>query len=112
MIELWEVPFHAMVRPVTLAAAGVTASPDPNALPGGPTLQKLVDGLDWWALLLALAGLIIGAAAWALGAHSQNYHQSIAGRRAVLVSALAALLIGAAPYVVGFFFHTGQAAGS
>ena len=34
---------------------------------------------------------MIGAAAWALGAHSQNYHQSFNGRKTVLVSAVAAL---------------------
>jgi len=39
--------------------------------------------------------------------HSQNYHQSFAGRRAVLVSGVAALLIGAAPILINFFFHTG-----
>jgi len=77
--------------------ADVTLNPDPSSLPGGGTLQQLTNGLGGWALILALAGLVIGAAAWALGAHSQNYHQSFAGRRAVLVSGVAALLIGAAP---------------
>ena len=58
-------------------------------------------------MILALVGLVIGAAAWALGAHSQNYHQSFVGRRAVLVSGLAALLIGAAPTLINFFFGAG-----
>ena len=53
-------------------------------------------------------GLLIGAAAWALGAHSQNYQQSYSGRKAVLVSGFAALLIGAGPAIVNFFFATGQ----
>ena len=53
--------------------------------------------------------MLIGAAAWALGVHSQNFQQSLIGRRAVLVSGLAALLIGAAPPIVNFFFHTGTA---
>jgi hypothetical protein len=44
---------------------------------------------------------------WALGSHTQNYHQSYSGRRAVIVSGLAALLIGAAPALVNFFFHAG-----
>ena len=55
----------------------------------------------------ATAAGLIGAAAWALGVHSQNYQQSMVGRRAVLVSALAALLIGAAPEIVNFFFGQG-----
>jgi len=86
----------------------VTMTPDPSQLPGGEVLQKLTDGLGGWALALSLIGLLIGAAAWALGAHSQNYQQSYSGRKAVLVSGFAALLIGAGPAIVNFFFHAGQ----
>ena len=85
----------------------VSLNPDVNALPGGGTLQTLTNGLGAWALIAALAGLLIGAAAWALGVHAQNYQQSMVGRRAVLVSGLAALLIGAAPPLINFFFRTG-----
>jgi hypothetical protein len=87
----------------------VTLTPSLNALPGGGTLQELANGLGAWALIAALAGLVIGAAAWALGVHAQNFQQSMVGRRAVLVSGLAALLIGAAPPIVNFFFHAGTA---
>ena len=85
----------------------VTLNPSVNSLPGGGTLQELTNGLGAWALIAALAGLLIGAAAWALGVHSQNFHQSLVGRRTVLVSGLAALLVGAAPPIINFFFHTG-----
>ena len=70
--------------------ADVSLNPSVNALPGGGTLQDLTNGLGAWALIAALAGLLIGAAAWALGVHSQNFQQSLVGRRAVLVSGLAA----------------------
>ncbi len=82
--------------------------PTANALPGGSSLLHLINGLGGWALLLALAGLVIGAALWAIGSHSQNYQQSYVGRRAVLVSGVAALLIGAAPTLINFFFSTGH----
>lgn len=88
--------------------ADVQMAPNANGLPGGSVLQRLTNGLGGWALVLSLVGLVVGAAAWALGSHSQNYQQSMVGRRAVLVSALAALLIGAAPALVNFFFHAGQ----
>ena len=91
-----------------LAADVVNIHPDLSALPGGPQLQGLMNGLDSWALALALVGLVIGAAAWALGSHGQNYQQSFVGRRAVLISGLAALLIGAGPGIVSFFFTTGS----
>ncbi len=82
--------------------------PDPSQLPGGAQLQSLMDGLQFWALALALVGLVIGAAAWALGSHGQNYQQTFVGRRAVLISGLAALLIGAGPGIVNFFYNAGS----
>ncbi|MHB8318049.1 MAG: DUF6112 family protein [Acidimicrobiales bacterium] len=96
-----------MAVPSVLHLANVTLSPNTGALPGGATLQQLTNGIGGWALVLSLVGLVIGAAAWALGAHSQNYHQSFSGKRAVLISGLAALLIGAAPALINFFFHAG-----
>jgi hypothetical protein len=86
----------------------ISLNPDPTALPGGQTLLHLMNGLEYWALALAIVGLLVGAAAWALGSHGQNYHQSFVGRRAVLISGLAALLIGAGPTIVNFFFNTGH----
>ena len=86
----------------------VTMKPDPSQLPGGAQLQSLMDGLQFWALALALVGLVIGAAAWALGSHGQNYQQTFVGRRAVLISGLAALLIGAGPGIVNFFYNAGS----
>jgi MFS family permease len=88
--------------------ADVNLSPDPGNLPGGAVLQHLTDGLGGWALVLALVGMLVGAAIWALGSHTQNFQQSFSGRRTVLVSGLAALVIGAAPALVNFFFHAGQ----
>ena len=87
-----------------------TLSLDPNAqgLPGSGTLQQLVNGIGFWGLLAALAGLVIGAATWALGAHTNNYQNASTGRRAVLVSAAAALVIGAAPTLLNFLFNAGQ----
>lgn len=93
---------------VPVMLADVTLTPDPGNLPGGSVLQTLANGLGGWALIAALAGLVVGAALWALGAHAQNYQQSFVGRRTVLVSAVAALLVGAAPALVNFFFHAGQ----
>ncbi len=56
--------------------ADVSLNPSVNALPGGGTLQDLTNGLGAWALIAALAGLLVGAAAWALGVHAQNFQQS------------------------------------
>lgn len=99
----------SLVPQPVLRLADVSLHPDTSSLPGSHTLQQLTNGIAGWALVLALVALVIGAVAWALGSHSNNYHQSMAGRRAVLVSGAAALIIGAAPTLINFFFHTGQA---
>lgn len=85
----------------------VSGQPEPSELPGGEVLQSLTNGIMGWALALSLIGLLISAAAWALGANSQNYQYTVAGKRGVLVSGVAALLIGAAPAIVNFFFDAG-----
>ncbi|MGH9087003.1 MAG: DUF6112 family protein [Acidimicrobiales bacterium] len=104
--SLARVPFAG--HPVT-HLVDVSLHATPGQLPGGATLQSLTNGIGGWALILSLVGLIVGAALWALGAHSQNFQQSFVGRRAVLVSGVAALLIGAAPALINFFFHAGLA---
>lgn len=97
-----------MTRLWLLASAAVKLNPSTSNLPGSTTLQTLTNGIGGWALVLALVGLVVGAATWALGSHSQNYQHSMVGRRVVLVSVLAALLIGAAPALVNFFFNAGH----
>ena len=98
----------AVTRPPVARTVDVSLTPDTGSLPGGDVLQRLMNGLGGWALALSLVGLLIGAAAWALGSHAQNYQQTFVGRRAVLISGLAALLVGAGPAIVNFFFKAGQ----
>lgn len=87
--------------------AGVDITPSFTSLPGSSVLQGLVSGVEAWAEIGALVALVIGAALWALGSHTQNMHQSAAGRRAVATALIAALLIGAAPHLIDFFFNAG-----
>jgi len=87
--------------------ANVTLTPSTSAFPGSAALQQLANGIAAWALIGALVALLLGAALWAVGSHTQNMHQSSQGRRAVLTSLVAAVLIGAAPTLINFFFNTG-----
>ncbi|MGH9296584.1 MAG: DUF6112 family protein [Acidimicrobiales bacterium] len=98
------------LRAVFLLSGGGPVSLDPSAsaLPGSSTLEQLANGLGWWALLAALVGLVLGAAAWAVGSHTNNYQYSSSGRRAVLVSGIAAMVIGAAPTLINFLFGAGR----
>lgn len=98
----------SLVQHLAGAGAAITLKPSASSLIGSGTLQHLVNGVGWWALLACLAGLVIGAATWALGAHANNYQHASTGRRAVLVSGAAALVIGAAGPLLNFLFTQGQ----
>ncbi|MGH3025595.1 MAG: DUF6112 family protein, partial [Gaiellaceae bacterium] len=91
-----------------VAATGIGGKPDPNGLPGSPALEQLINGLAFWGLLAALAGLIISSSVWALSAHSGNYQHATVGRRGAIISAGAAFLVGAAPAIVAFFENLGN----
>jgi MFS family permease len=89
-----------------MPVATINIQPD-NTLPGTAQLQTLISGLGTWALMAALAGMLLGAALWALGHHSSNYQQAANGRKGLLVAGFAALIIGAAPALISFFFSLG-----
>lgn len=96
---------------IVVAATKLGGDPNSGGLPGSAALQSLIGGLAFWALLAALAGLIISAAVWALSSHAGNYHQAGMGKRGALISAGAAFLIGAAPAVIAFFEDLGNSVG-
>ncbi|HEX8104575.1 MAG TPA: DUF6112 family protein [Solirubrobacteraceae bacterium] len=93
---------------VLLGVSDVKLNPKPGGLPGSRVLQGLVDGLGFWALIAALAALIVGAAVWAWASQSNNHHYAANGRRATAVAAFAALIIGAAPALINFFAEAGE----
>jgi len=87
--------------------ASVTLTPSTADLPGSAVLQSLVNGVASWALIGAMAALLIGAVMWAVGNQTQNMQTSSAGRRAVVTALVAAILLGAAPALINFFFTSG-----
>ncbi len=91
-------------------ADAVSVTPSSSGLPGTATLVNLLDGLQFDAILAAIAGVIVSAAAWALSAHSNNFAGAGRAKTALLASALAALLIGFGPALVQTLFATGAAA--
>ena len=61
---------------------GVTATPDPTALPGSNVLQQIVNGTEAWALAICLLGAFIGAAMWAVASHTHSHQYTAKGRMA------------------------------
>ena len=90
-----------------MLSANTSLSPSFTALPGSTVLQNLANGVASWALVGTLIAFLLGAALWAIGSHTQNMHQSMSGRRAVVTSLFAAILIGASSHLINFFFTAG-----
>lgn len=90
------------------SAPKISIKPDPGSLPGSPQLQQLLNGLAFWALLAAVAGIVIGAAIWGVASHSNNHHWSARGRSGALVSFFAAIVIGAAAAIINFAVDLGS----
>ena len=74
-----------------------------------PELKELVNGLAAVALLGCVAGVLIGAAQWALGSRSNNYSHASDGKSKVLYGLLGAFVIAAAAAVINFFYSSGSA---
>jgi uncharacterized protein DUF6112 len=107
---------HGLIASQWLAASdqncttgsSVCLTPDGSKLPGFDELHNLTNGIGAFALVAALASLVIGAAAWAIGSHSQNPRLAQNGKMAVMVAALGGLLIGGAANIVNFFYTNGS----
>ena len=75
---------NTILSALLVAQTDLGGDPNPNGLPGSRALQSLVGGVAFWALLAALAGLIVSAAVWALSSHAGNYHHAGMGKRGTL----------------------------
>jgi len=101
--------FHRIaVRAVQDLILAVSTRPDPRGLPGGPALQRLLNGLVFMGLFACAAAVVAGGATWFVGAQANNFTASMGGRRAVLAGMVGALVIGAAAGIVNFFFAAGR----
>lgn len=79
-----------------------------TGLPGGNTATGIVSGIIFYSLLLTLVGLVLSAGLWAVGSFSNNYTQSVNGKKGFLICAASALAIGAAYILIGWFFTAGD----
>ena len=92
--------------------AQVTLSPDDSNAPGLNALKDLVNGLAAYAVIAALASVLLGGIAWALGERMGLDRASSVGKSGVLAGFGLAFLVGAAAAFVNFFLATGSTASS
>lgn len=88
----------------------ITVNPDGSNAPGLNALQNLVNGLAAYALIAAVAAVLLGGMAWALGERMGMERASSAGKGGVLAGFGLAFLVGAAAAFVNFFLKTGASA--
>jgi hypothetical protein len=93
--------------PATLLAA-ISATPNPNGLPGSNVAERLINGLFFYTLLGCLAGLLISVLVWVFSSRAQNYHHASVGRQGTMVAGVGALVAGAAPALIHFFQGLGS----
>ncbi|HEX4732491.1 MAG TPA: hypothetical protein VH299_14570 [Solirubrobacterales bacterium] len=89
--------------------ADVSVNPDPNAIPGTPALEKLLNGLAALGLLACTAAILLGAAQIGFGQRANNYSQAADGKSKLLYGLAGAFVIGASAAIVNFFFNAGSA---
>jgi len=81
--------------------------PDPAGLPGAGVAMTITNGIMFFSLLFCLVGLVLSAGLWAVGAFSNNYTQSVNGKKGFLICAGSALAIGSAFFLISWFFGAG-----
>jgi Family of unknown function (DUF6112) len=100
----------------TNLAAATSAPPDvpqvtpDTTAPGVESLHHLVNALASYALIAAVAAVIIGGISWALGERLGMERASSVGKGGVLAGFGLAFLVGAAAALVQFALNTGKTA--
>jgi hypothetical protein len=90
------------VETLTLVVAKLSASPDPNGLPGSNVVEQIVNGLFFYALLACLGTMLVGGGMWGLAAQSHNSYYTATGKKMVVGAFVGAIICGAAPAIINF----------
>jgi hypothetical protein len=89
-------------------SAGVIPHINPSStLPGTHALMSVVSGVFEVALILCLAGLVVGALVWAVSGKGANIRGSHAGRDIVIGSLIGAFLAGGGWQLINWAFGLG-----
>ena len=83
--------------------AQVSATPD-SGVPGGATVQKVLNWTSYLALAGCLASLLVGGMVWGLANHAGNGYQAGKGRTYAVAGASGAVICGLAPTIVNTLF--------
>lgn len=97
-----------MIAAIVVTLAQISATPNPNGLPGKSVVERIVDGLFFYTLLACLAGVFVSVLVWVLSARAQNYNHASMGRQGTFIALGGALVTGAGPALINFFQGLGS----
>jgi hypothetical protein len=105
---------HAIAARATVLAAPTknptVPRPTIGDAPATESLTKLINALATYAIYAAVAAVLIGGIAWALGERMGLDRASSVGKSGVIAGMGLAFLVGSAAAFVNFFLATGSAA--
>ncbi|MCM3885943.1 DUF6112 family protein [Frankia sp. R82] len=101
---------HDAAYPQALVFLAVEVKPDDSKAPGINALKDLVNGLAAYAVIAAVAAVLLGGIAWALGERMGLERASTVGKSGVIAGFGLAFLVGAAAAFINFFLVTGATA--
>jgi hypothetical protein len=76
------------------------------------SITTLSGGLEFFALVFAVGGILVSTILWILGSKSQNPGQEVNGKRGLFVSVVAAIVVGAIPGITLALNHDAKGADS
>ena len=83
--------------------------PDPDAIPGGPQAESLLEGVMYYGVLIASISLVLAAALMGVGKWRRNPGYVESGQTGVVWSLAGAAAIGGCGALIGWAFGLGSA---
>lgn len=88
--------------------AQLEVNPNPGVFPGGPTIQRFLDGVAWWGIMAAGIAFVAYGALLAIASRAGNHRYTFSAKRGLLAAAVGALLIGGAATIINWAVGVGQ----
>lgn len=102
---------HALLLAAPAQNPPTIPRPTIGDAPATESLTRLINALATYAIYAAVAAVLIGGIAWALGERMGLDRASMMGKSGVIAGMGLAFLVGSAAAFVSFFLETGSAAG-
>ena len=83
-------------------ASANTLPPSSELASTTDNIERVINGLEYWALMFCIVAIMVSAILWAVGSKGNNPGQELTGERGIIVAVTAALFIGGIPSIMNF----------